>query len=193
MIWTAYFISAVCLCILLYAILFNFIFANKSAVRKEKKSVVETGSMFAFFAVMVLVVYFKVGELYINSILRLYSAFFGAAVIALGTLINIAGRLSLKKNWGNQIRIYENHSLVTTGIYRYIRHPLYSSTVFMMYGFSFLTTNAVVFALCTFVFLPFMIYRAKQEDTLLQITFKDTFTEYRSKTGMLLPKLRAHR
>jgi protein-S-isoprenylcysteine O-methyltransferase Ste14 len=188
-IFVLYIISTICLWILLSGVILNFYFSKKGDVKKEKKSVVETGSMLGFFIIMVILVYRKIGTLYINNKISLYVAIAGTVFIIIGTIINIAGRLKLKDNWGNQIRIYKNHTLVNTGIYKHIRHPLYSSTILMIYGFSFLFVNPVVFLLNTIIFIPFMIYRAKQEDELLYITFKDEFIKYKSKTGLFIPKI----
>jgi protein-S-isoprenylcysteine O-methyltransferase Ste14 len=185
-----YVISAVCLWILLSAILFNFYFSRTKATKKIKKSVVETGSMLLFFVLMVLIVYNKIGVLSVDHGWRILLASCGTVQIIAGTAINIYGRLSLKQNWGNQIRIYENHSLVRTGAYRYIRHPLYTSTILMIYGFSFLFINPLVFFLNTMVFIPSMVYRARQEEVILIQFFKEEYENYQSKTGMLFPKIR---
>ena len=190
MVLIPYIISTFCLWILLSAIALNFYFSKKNAVVKEKKSIVETGSMLAFFMVTVLLVYLKIGALELNEKVDFALAVLGTTLIVAGTGINVAGRLALKENWGNQIRIYEHHTLVESGVYRYIRHPLYSSTILMMYGFSFLFTNPIVFLLNTIIFLPFMVYRAKQEDAMLAIVFPDTFSKYKSKTGLFIPKLK---
>ncbi len=191
-VYFAYIISAVCLWVLLSAILLNFVFARKSVVKvkKEKKSVVETGSMLAFFILTFVLGVTNVGRIFIGSIYNSYFSATGALIIVVGTAINIIGRFQLKSNWGNQIRIYENHTLVTTGIYKYIRHPLYSSTILMIFGSSFLFANPLIFALNTVVFLPFMVYRAWQEDSMLLDTFGSPYAEYKLKTGMLIPKRR---
>lgn len=187
---TLYTISGICLWILLSAILLNFYFSKKGFTRKEKKSVVETGSMLGFFILMVLLIYLKIGAAGLNPFFQGVSAVVGTVFIVTGTGVNIAGRLKLKMNWSNQIRIYENQSLVTTGIYRYIRHPLYSSTVLMMTGFALLFHNYLVLILTLAVFLPFMIFRAGQEDVLLAAEFKDEYVKYKEKTGLFFPKFR---
>jgi protein-S-isoprenylcysteine O-methyltransferase Ste14 len=185
-----YFLSAICLWILLSAILLNFYFSRKQGVLKEKKSIVETGSMFAFFIVMVVLVYFKLGSLDFPVWYRFFIAIVGTVLIIAGTIVNIEGRLKLKGNWGNQIRIYEHHALVTTGIYRFVRHPLYASTSLMLIGFALLFRNYLVLIAVILIFVPFMVYRARQEDALLQAVFKDEFTAYKAKTGLFLPRFR---
>jgi len=189
MIWVTYIISTICLWVLLSAIALNFLYSNKNAVIKERKSVVETGSMLAFFVFNVFVVYLKVGSLNLGAKATIIMAFVGTAFIVCGTIVNVAGRLSLKGNWGNQIRIYAHHTLVKSGVYRFVRHPLYASTILMLYGFSLLFGNILVFLLNTLIFIPFMVFRAKQEDVLLASAFPDTFSEYKTNTGLFFPKL----
>ena len=185
-----YAISAFCLWILLSAILINFYFSQKHQVQIEKRSVVETGSMLGFFILMIALVYFKIGSLKTGINLASVLAAIGTILIASGTLINIKGRLNLKQNWGNQIKIYEDHCLIQKGIYKYIRHPLYSSTILMIYGFSLLFINYLVFIANTIIFIPFMIYRARQEDRLLSQYFKEQFDDYQTNTGLFLPKIK---
>ncbi len=191
-IYGSYIVSAVCLWILLSAIVINFYLSKNKIVKKQKKSIVETGSMLAFYILMMLLVYKKIGMLSFNFTASRNVAFAGTVLVIIGTVINITGRINLKNNWGNQIRIYENHTLTTTGIYKHIRHPLYASTILMLYGFSFLFFNFAVFALITVVFIPFMIYRANQEDKMLADTFNGAFEEYKKKTGLFIPKMKKH-
>lgn len=189
-IFGSYIISAVCLWILLSAIVINFYLSGNNRVKKVKKSIVETGSMLAFYILMILLVYKKIGMFGINA--SKYVSAAGTVLIIIGTVINITGRINLKNNWGNQIRIYEGHTLTTTGIYKYIRHPLYASTILMLYGFSFLFFNIAVFILTTVIFIPFMIFRTKQEDKILADTFNGAFEEYKKNTGMFFPKINKH-
>ncbi|MHB1485706.1 MAG: methyltransferase family protein [Saccharofermentanales bacterium] len=184
-----YIISSICLWILLTAILLNFYFARKGFIRKEKRSVVETGSMLAFFLLMVVLVYLGTGRIESGNSLASAFAITGTILIIAGTAVNIAGRFALKGNWGNQIKIYDDHSLITDGIYHYTRHPLYSSTILMLIGFSFLFRNYLVLFLTIIVFTPFMVYRAKQEEDMLMDVFKDGYPEYKRNTGMFVPKI----
>lgn len=185
----SYIVSGVCLWVLLSAIAINFFLSGKNPVKKEKKSVVETGSMLAFFLLTVFLVYRDIGMADIGLTASQILPPAGALLIVTGTAVNMAGRITLKGNWGNRIRIYEQHTLTTNGIYKLVRHPLYASTILMLYGFSLLFFNTAVFILTTAVFIPFMVYRAKQEDGMLAETFGGAFTEYREKTGMFLPKI----
>jgi protein-S-isoprenylcysteine O-methyltransferase Ste14 len=109
-------------------------------------------------------------------------------MIVAGAIINLLGRVQLKGNWTNHIKIYESHSLVNRGIYNVVRHPLYASIMLMLFGGSVAYRNWLSAALTAFVFIPFMYYRAKQEEVLLLEEFTE-YVEYKKTTGMFLPKL----
>jgi protein-S-isoprenylcysteine O-methyltransferase Ste14 len=111
----------------------------------------------------------------------------GTVFILAGTIINIVGRIQLKGNWANHIKIYENHSLIRRGVYCWVRHPLYSSIILMLYGGSTFYSNWFSAVLVSFVFIPAMAYRAKQEEQLLAAEFPD-YSEYQQKVGFFFPK-----
>lgn len=171
------------------AVLINFIIDDKeSHVKKGKRSLVATGTMFAFFGFYYIIIKLKLGVVRIDN----YSTYqiiliTGALMLVIGASINIAGRLRLKNNWANHIKIYENHSLVNTGVYRLVRHPLYASIMLMFFGGSLVNRNWLSLLLTAVIFIPFMYYRAKQEETLLNKEFVD-YKVYAKKVGMFFPK-----
>ncbi len=182
-------IIGLCILIIFTFIAINFIDANKDRTRKNKKSFVETGTMTLFFILFYLVIRFNVGIIRYGEInLRLTLLILGTLVIIFGTYINIQGRLVLGKNWANQIKIYKKHYLVTEYPYNLVRHPLYASLIWMFYAASLIYLNWLAFLLNTFIFVPMMILRAKQEEKLLRIQFKE-YSEYQRKVGMFFPRI----
>jgi protein-S-isoprenylcysteine O-methyltransferase Ste14 len=183
-------ISVIILCVLaiLISILINFTEAKPEKPKKERKSIVETGTMFLFFAVFYLLIKLRIGVLDVPNIyIRIPLTVLGLLVIILGTFLNIKGRLSLGKNWANQIKIYHNQTLITSGVYRIVRHPLYASLIWMFYAASIIYLNYAAFLANTLVFIPFMYYRAKQEEDMLKQQFK-RYNEYIKNVGMFFPK-----
>ncbi|PTN09599.1 isoprenylcysteine carboxylmethyltransferase family protein [Mangrovibacterium marinum] len=183
-------IILLCLVALMTAILINFAEQNRQ-VRKEKKSVVETGSMTAFFIFFYLLIRFKLGHLELPETILIILKPIGLIAIVAGTYINIRSRKTLGTNWANQVTLYANQRLVSTGIYKYIRHPLYSSLIGMFYGACLVYPNYLAFLANTLIFLPFMYYRAKQEENLLKQSLPG-YSDYIQKTGMFIPKLFRH-
>ena len=168
------------------AVLVDFVlYHSKNTVKKSKRSIVATGSMMGFYIVYYMVLRFQLGSLFFVDI-RVVAL--GTAMIAAGAVINILGRLQLQGNWANHIKIYQGHSLVNRGVYRIVRHPLYASIMLMLLGGSLAYKNWLSAVLTLFVFVPFMHYRARQEEALLQEEFLE-YAEYKKTTGMFFPKL----
>lgn len=80
-------------------------------------------------------------------------------------------------------------TLVTTGPYRFIRHPLYSFVTLCLLGIGVAIDSAVfiVFPLGAFTL---MAIRVPREEALLVEKFGDAYREYRSRTGRFLPRRR---
>lgn len=180
-----------CMFAIIVSVLINFAEGRKESTAKYKKnSLVETGTMGLFFVVFCLIIKSGIGQFHITSIsLRIASIIFSLAILFVGCYINISGRLSLGKNWANQIRIYNDHTLATKGAYNIVRHPLYASLIWMFYAASVIYLNYAAFLANTFIFVPFMYYRAKQEEALLSKQFKN-YKDYQAKTGMFFPKVK---
>jgi protein-S-isoprenylcysteine O-methyltransferase Ste14 len=163
-------------------------FRRRGGVKQEQKSIVETGSMLLFFFLYYLILRTGAGSIAIPVVwLRLTLAAIGTLVVIAGCYVNIKGRFDLGKNWSNQIRIYSDQALVTGGVYSIVRHPLYASLIWMFIGASLVYANVLALLSTLLVFLPFMYYRAKQEERLLEKEF-DGYVEYRNKVGMFFPK-----
>lgn len=145
--------------------------------------------MFAFFLIFYVLIRFKIGELIIDNILRTYLILIGLIFVVVGCAINIVGRFNLGTNWANQIKIYNTHKLIRTGVYGLVRHPLYASLMLMFYGACLVYPNYLAFLANTLIFIPFMYYRAKQEEYLLTKTFKE-YKQYQKEVGIFFPKIK---
>lgn len=182
-------IVSFCVMAVFISIISNFLKSNKEETVYKKKSIVETGTMTLFFIAYYLVLVLKIGNIYIENITIKYTLIvLGLILLILGCIVNIIGRRYLGDNWANHIKIYESHTLVTKGVYKIVRHPLYASIIWMFYAGSLIYRNIMCFVLNTFVFIPFMYYRAKQEETLLMKRFNE-YNNYKKVTGMFFPKI----
>ncbi|ETA79034.1 methyltransferase family protein [Youngiibacter fragilis] len=175
--------------ILFAAIAMDFmLFEKKGGVKREKRSIVATGTMTLFYLVYFIVIWSRTGAIITEGSIGIKAVrMAGTVLVALGSAMNILGRLSLKGNWADHVRIYKDQTLVETGIYGIVRHPLYSSLMVMLYGGSLAYLNWASAVLTTFVFIPFMYYRAKQEETFLLQEF-ERYEDYRKRVGMFFPK-----
>lgn len=170
------------------------IYGNKAAVKKSRRSIVATGSIVGFYGVFFTVLQFGWGSFHYSNLsgaffyVNIFVILLAAAMIVTAAILNILGRLQLKGNWANQISIYEGHTLVTGGVYKAVRHPLYTAIILMLFGGCLAYKNLLCAALTAFVFIPSMYYRAKQEENLLREEFAE-YEGYIKNTGMFFPKL----
>lgn len=64
----------------------------------------------------------------------LAAAWLGLILAALGLGIAIAARITLAGNWSAAVEIKENHTLIRSGPYRHVRHPIYSGILLAVLG-----------------------------------------------------------
>lgn len=81
----------------------------------------------------------------------------------------------------------KEHRLVTSGPYRWVRHPLYVMGFTAYTGFALLAENWFI-ALMAVVGLVFLRIRLEKEEALLIERFGDAYRQYMQRTGRFLPK-----
>jgi protein-S-isoprenylcysteine O-methyltransferase Ste14 len=113
-------------------------------------------------------------------------------VLTIGFIIFLAGlftaiwaRIHLGKNWGMPMSTKQNPELVTSGPYRYIRHPIYTGILLAMIGSGLASSLfwLTVFAITAIYF----VYSAVQEEKLMTEQFPKVYPSYKNKTKMLIP------
>jgi protein-S-isoprenylcysteine O-methyltransferase Ste14 len=115
--------------------------------------------------------------------------FIAIELLVIGTIIAFTSRLQLGKYGTTVILVEDDHQLVTSGIYKYIRHPIYlgSITLFTSIGIAVgsLFVTLVVF-LCWLLMLK---DRIDLEERLLTEKFGEEYSEYKKRTKKLIPFL----
>lgn len=82
--------------------------------------------------------------------------------------------------------------LVTSGPYRWIRHPLYTSGVGLFAGTAVVLGSWIIVAILAGL-AAFLPQRVRQEETQLIASFGDQYRRYSARTGRFLPRFGAHR
>jgi len=97
---------------------------------------------------------------------------------------------SLGKNVTPTVAIRREHSLVTHGPYRWVRHPLYTGASLAFIGLSLLAANWFIAAVLLLVW-PVIAMRTPIEEKRLIERFGDEYRNYMQRTGRYLPKLKS--
>jgi protein-S-isoprenylcysteine O-methyltransferase Ste14 len=80
------------------------------------------------------------------------------------------------------------NSLVATGAFRYVRHPLYLGSILAYLGLTVVTVSLFSTVLFVGIF-AFYNYIASYEEELLDTRFGEEYRRYKRKTGKWVPKL----
>jgi protein-S-isoprenylcysteine O-methyltransferase len=112
----------------------------------------------------------------------------GVGMILSGLIIRIVAIGTLKKNFSNRLRIREDHTLVTNGIYHWIRHPAYLGLILIVLGIPVLLSSVLGF-LVMFLVVPLLLHRIKLEEAMLIGQFGAKYEEYMRQTKRLIPFL----
>jgi protein-S-isoprenylcysteine O-methyltransferase Ste14 len=111
----------------------------------------------------------------------------GGALLILGILLVLWSRRHLGGNWIPGVGLRENHTLVTTGPYRRIRHPIYVGFFLALTGNMFLMHDPV-FALGAAALLTGFGLRIPAEERLMSEQFGEEYHLYRQRSGLFWPR-----
>ena len=114
-------------------------------------------------------------------------------LLTLGVIMNIAGvviaimaRRTLAGNWSSGVVLKENHELITTGLYSYVRHPIYTGILLMALGTALVNGTLASIALFVIV-LAFLTYKAVKEEQLLTQHFPNEYPAYKARVKRIVP------
>ena len=96
----------------------------------------------------------------------------------------------LGRNWSVTTEIKERHALVTNGVFRYIRHPMYAAHLLWGFAQAFLIHNWTAGLASLVVFLPLYLLRVPREERVLLDQFGEEYRSYVSRTGRVIPRFR---
>jgi protein-S-isoprenylcysteine O-methyltransferase Ste14 len=86
-------------------------------------------------------------------------------------------------------QVRQQHTLVTTGPYRWVRHPMYASGALLFASYFLLSANWFAAVMCGMA-LVMLLVRLPAEEANLLARFGDEYRRYMERTGRFLPALR---
>ncbi len=96
---------------------------------------------------------------------------------------------ALGRNWSVSLDVRENHELVTEGIYRRVRHPMYSAFWLWAIAQALLLPNWIAGFAGLAGFGTLFFGRVAREERMMLETFGDRYRAYMARTGRVLPRI----
>jgi len=117
----------------------------------------------------------------------------GIVLIVTGKVIEVWVREELRRkakfsDWIStiELQINQNHRLITTGLFKYIRHPLYSGVILQGVGWGVLSSS-IYGSIFILIGLLFLIPRITIEENMLVDQFGEKYIGYQKNAKKLLP------
>jgi len=104
-----------------------------------------------------------------------------------GVLILLLALLQLNTNLSPFPTPKSNSQLIQTGLYKYIRHPIYTGILVMLFGYGFYVNSAFKIVITLILLILFFFKSSYEEERLL--SKYHNYIEYRKKTGRFSPKI----
>lgn len=111
----------------------------------------------------------------------------GTVVFAGALWLLWRAHVDLGRNWTVVPQITEGHSLVTGGVYRHIRHPMYAAHWLWGIAQALLLANWVVGPAMLVSFLPLYLHRVPREERMMSERFVEEYQAYVRRTGRIFP------
>jgi protein-S-isoprenylcysteine O-methyltransferase Ste14 len=111
----------------------------------------------------------------------------GTVLFGCGIGLAVWARLHLGRNWGMPMTQRAEPELVTSGPYRFVRHPIYTGLLTAILGTALV--NNLLGLIVVAVAVAYFYYCGTVEERNLAASFPKTYPEYRSRTKMLIPFL----
>ncbi len=108
-----------------------------------------------------------------------------ATISVIGVGVAVWARVHLGRNWSPRPAVKEQHELVTSGPYAYVRHPIYTGLILMAFGTA-LTGSIWGIGVLVAASLVF-ISRIGREEKIMRELFPNEYPEYRKRTKRLVP------
>jgi protein-S-isoprenylcysteine O-methyltransferase Ste14 len=96
---------------------------------------------------------------------------------------------ALNVHFDTTLHIQEHHQIVTTGPYRWVRHPMYTALFFLGLGYLLTSANWAIGISYLTGLLIVLVFRVPKEEALLIETFGEEYHRYIQETGKYFPKI----
>jgi protein-S-isoprenylcysteine O-methyltransferase Ste14 len=115
-------------------------------------------------------------------------ALVAVVLVLVGLLVAYWARIHLGRNWSGEVMVKEGHTLITSGPYRWVRHPIYAGMTVALVGTALASGAPYGFLGLALILFGFLV-RVRLEEALMRETFPRDYAEYSRHTARLIPGL----
>jgi protein-S-isoprenylcysteine O-methyltransferase Ste14 len=113
--------------------------------------------------------------------------FTGALLLVFGLWLFHRSHVDLGRNWSITLEVREKHQLVTQGVYRLIRHPMYLALLIYSAGQALVVPNWLVGPSYGVAMVLIFAFRLGPEERMMLEEFGKDYDVYRATTKRLVP------
>ena len=128
-----------------------------------------------------------------NKIGRIYNwnTFFviGMALVVIGMMIRIHSILTLRQFFTYSVAKVENHRIIETGLYKFIRHPGYLGQIIIFIGIATSISNWLSILAMMIPITFAYLYRIKVEERFMIEQMGENYLTYQNRTKKLIPTI----
>lgn len=181
-------------------IAYVFLFALNFAIKVQSWTVPVAKSRIGLLEIMVLIIAvpgFVVPIVWLATSHLAFADYYvqllpltaGGLCYALGLWLLSRVAWKIGKFWSPTLQLKENHQLVTKGIYRRIRHPMYLSLLIFSTGNTLALPNYIAGPAMLVAMLVVIAFRVGLEERMLLEEFGEEYEAYRKRSHRLIPGL----
>ena len=103
-----------------------------------------------------------------------------------GLIVALIARRTLAGNWSRAVAFKEDHELITTGLYHYVRHPIYTGVLLMILATA-LSVGTLSAGIGFVIIVLGLWFKLRAEEEILTKHFPKEYSVYKDRTKALIP------
>ena len=118
-----------------------------------------------------------------------WAGWVGVVVYMAALILLWRSHADLGVNWSPKVEAKQDQQLVTRGVYRWVRHPMYAAHWLWAAAQALLVANWLAGPAFLVTFWPLYLVRVPREERMLEARFGDEYRRYARCTGRIVPRM----
>ena len=162
---------------------------RKAIFREEGLAVGILASLWGIAILLPLLFIFSPWLSFAGFALPTWIGWVGVVTFAFSLWLLWRSHADLGRQWRVNTEITEGHKLVTSGVFSYIRHPMYSAHFLWGIAQALLIHNWIAGLASLVVMLPMYLLRVRREEQMMLENFGEEYHLYMRQTGRIIPRI----